>query len=90
MSGEQYEPSQPSSPTSHRQNRGRTEVLSDRTATVVIYVVTGIWALNIVAGMMHWNGYQPSTEINGTFMLVVGGAFVARTRAGKDEGGDKK
>jgi uncharacterized membrane protein len=55
--------------------------MTDRTATVVIYVVTGIWALNILAGMFAWNGYKPSTEINGIFMVVVGGAFVARTRA---------
>ena len=63
-------------------------MISDRTATVIIGVVTVIWALNIVAGMTSWNDYQPSESINAIFMAVVGGAFALR---GKSTGnGDHK
>lgn len=68
-------------------HRPRGDIISDRTATVVIYVVTGIWTTNILMGMFAVNGYQPSSEINGIFMAVVGGAFIARTRA-RSGGGD--
>ena len=57
------------------------EFLSNRSATVIIYVVTAIWAFNIVAGMFTFTGWQPSSEVNGAFMLIVGGAFVARARS---------
>lgn len=73
-------------PPSHRAP-SRGEVLTDRTASIVIYVVTAIWAGNILAGMFKLNGYQPSSEINGIFMAVVGGAFLARTRM---KGGEDK
>lgn len=62
-------------------------MISDRTATIVIGVVTTIWAANVVAGMLALNGYSPSESINGIFMTIVGGAFVLRSR-GKD--GDKQ
>lgn len=69
-------------------------MISDRTATILIGVVTFIWALNIVAAMFEFNNYQPSESINGIFMAVVGGAFALRHRtAGKDDsdkGGDHR
>lgn len=61
------------------------EIISDRTATVIISVVTSIWAANIIAGMFEVNDYQPSETINGIFMTIVGGAFVLRARS---RGGD--
>lgn len=78
--------SESATPPTHRAP-SRGEVLTDRTASIVIYVVTAIWAANILAGMFKLNGYQPSSEINGIFMAVVGGAFLARTRA---KGGEEK
>lgn len=60
--------------------------MSDRTATTVIYVVTGIWVANIVAGIAV-PGYQPAESINGVFMAVVGGAFALRAR-GSNRGED--
>lgn len=61
--------------------------MNDRTATIVIAVVTTVWAGNIVAGMLAINGYQPSESINGIFMAIVGGAFAlrARKRGGDDD-----
>jgi ABC-type branched-subunit amino acid transport system permease subunit len=60
-------------------------VISDRTATIIIAVVTVIWAANIIAGMVRFNDYQPSESVNAIFMAVVGGAFALR---GKGHGGD--
>lgn len=63
-------------------------MISDRAATVIIAVVTVIWAANIVAGMLRINDYQTSESVNGIFMVIVGGAFALRTRS--DKGGDPK
>jgi hypothetical protein len=60
-------------------------VISDRTATIIIAVVTVIWAANIIAGMARINDYQPSESVNAIFMAVVGGAFALR---GKNSGGN--
>jgi uncharacterized membrane protein YeaQ/YmgE (transglycosylase-associated protein family) len=68
-------------------------MISDKTATIIIGVVTAIWALNILAAMFEFNNYQPSESINGIFMAVVGGAFALRHRSAsgdKDKGGDHK
>lgn len=61
--------------------------MSDKAATVVIAVVTTIWAVNIIAGMLSINDYAPSESVNGIFMTIVGGAFVLRA---KSRGGDDK
>lgn len=63
--------------------------VNDRTATVVIAVVTTIWAGNIVAGMFRINDYAPSESINGIFMAIVGGAFALRARNHKSDKDDK-
>jgi uncharacterized membrane-anchored protein YitT (DUF2179 family) len=64
-------------------------MISDRTATIIIGVVTTIWALNILAAMVEFNNYQPSESINGIFMAVVGGAFALRHK-GVTGGSDPK
>lgn len=86
--GERVEPEVPA-PTESSHPRPGGDILTDRAASIVIYVVTAIWAGNILAGMLAWNGYQPSTEVNGIFMAVVGGAFIARTRARSGGGGER-
>lgn len=64
--------------------------MSDRTANIVIGVVTGIWAVNVLAGMVAFNGYQPSGGINAIFTTIVGGAFALRARnRGNGDGGEK-
>lgn len=62
-------------------------MISDRTANVLMGVVTVVWAGNIIAGMLQINDYEPSESINGIFMAIVGGAFALRARGG---GGDPK
>lgn len=67
-----------------RTGNGSGGGISDRTANILIGVVTTVWVLNIVAGMVKFNGYQPSEAVNGIFLTIVGGAFVLRSK-GKDE-----
>lgn len=60
-------------------------MISDRTKTVVIAVITTVWAANILAGMFELNGYKPSESINGIFLAIVGGAFALGAKNnGKD------
>ena len=63
-------------------------VISDRTANILIGVVTAVWAANLLAAMLKINGYTSSESINGIFLLVVGGAFTYRYRS-KAEGDDR-
>ena len=64
-------------------------MISDRAYTVIIGVVTTVWAGNILAGMFSINDYQVSESINGIFMAVVGGAFALRGK-GNSGGGDHR
>jgi hypothetical protein len=63
-------------------------MVSDRTRTVVIGVVTTVWAINFIAGLVPQLDYQPDQAINGVFMAIVGGLFALGARKDKsDEGG---
>lgn len=50
-------------------------MIGDRTRTIVIGVVTGVWFLNFAAGLVPALSYQPDQAINGIFMAIVGGLF---------------
>jgi len=64
--------------------------VSDRTANIVIGVVTTIWAANVIVGMFGISGYQPTEGINAIFTAIVGGAFALRARSkGNGDGGEK-
>lgn len=70
-------------------------MISDRMASILISVVTIIWAANIIAGMVAWRGYHPDQAINGIFMVIVGGAFALRYKSGANghsdgDGGHRK
>jgi hypothetical protein len=56
-------------------------MISARTRTVVIAVVTAVWAANFIAGVAV-KGYQPSESINGIFMAIVGGLFALGAKGG--------
>lgn len=56
-------------------------MISARTRTIVIAVVTAVWAANFIAGVAV-KGYQPSESINGIFMAIVGGLFALGARGG--------
>lgn len=69
--------------------------MSDRTRTVIIAVVTTIWALNFLVpvGMaigLYTSDYKPSESINGIFMAIVGGLFALGARAGKSDDKDRE
>lgn len=53
--------------------------MSERTRTVLIAVVTTVWAANFAAGMFI-KGYETSESINGIFMAIVGGVFALGAR----------
>lgn len=60
-------------------------MIGDRTRTVIIGVVTGVWALNFMAGLVPQFEYQPDQAINGIFMAIVGGLFALGARSNKDK-----
>lgn len=71
-------------------------MIGDRTRTIIIAVVTIIWAINFFAGLVV-DDYKPSESINGIFMAIVGGLFALGARAkgnngkdGPEDGGEAK
>lgn len=56
---------------------------SERVRTVLIGVVTTVWAANFTAGLVVAD-YEPDQAINAIFMAVVGGLFALGR--GKDDG----
>jgi len=63
-------------------------VIGERTRTVVIGVVTTVWAANFLAGVVIPQ-YEPSESINGIFMAIVGGLFaLGATKGGGGNGGN--
>jgi hypothetical protein len=60
-------------------------MISDRTRTVIIGVVTFVWATNFMAGLVI-EDYKPSESINGIFMAIVGGLFALGARASGGNG----
>jgi len=64
-------------------------MIGDRTRTIIIGVVTSVWATNFLAGLVVDN-YKPSESINGIFMAIVGGLFALGARnAGKNDSDGK-
>lgn len=58
-------------------------MLSERSRTVIIFVITGVWAINFVAGLVVPD-YQTSESINGIFMAIVGGLFALGAKKDRD------
>lgn len=53
----------------------------------IIVVVTGVWAVNFLAGLVV-SKYEPDQAINAIFMAIVGGLFALGARDDKgDDGG---
>jgi hypothetical protein len=65
--------------------RGRA-MLSRKMRTIVVLVVTGIWATNIVAGILM-DSYEADQAVNGIFMAIVGG-LLAADRASRNKNGN--
>lgn len=60
-------------------------MISDRTRTVVLGVVTTVWAINFIAGLVPRLDYEPSESINGIFMAIAGTLFAL---GGRGKNGD--
>lgn len=58
----------------------------------IISIVTAVWALNFVVGLVPQLDYKPDQAINAIFMAIVGGLFALQARKPPDNGDkeDKK
>jgi len=65
-------------------------MISDRLRTVIIIIVTAVWAGNFIAGLVPVLEYEPDQAINAAFMLIVGGLFAigAKNKNGGSGGSD--
>jgi hypothetical protein len=64
-------------------------VIDPKLKKQIIYVVTAVWALNFIVGLVPQFDYKPDQAINAIFMAIVGGLFaISERRPPKD--GDKK
>lgn len=64
-------------------------MIGERARTVVIAVVTAVWAANFLAGVVV-PGYETSESINGIFMAIVGGLFALGARQSDKNGKNDK
>ncbi len=62
-------------------------MISRLTTTILAGIVTGIWAVNIMADI--FSDYEASDQVNGIFMAIVGG-LIAASRADRNKGGGGK
>lgn len=70
-------------------------MLSDRAFNIIIYLVAGVWGINMFMAMIPGLHYQPEPYIHGIFMSIVGTALVAKSRERdpdreKQDGGDHR
>lgn len=63
-------------------------MLSDRSVTAIVGVVTVIWAANVIAGIAS-HDYRTPESINAIFVTIVGGALTYKARS-KNGGGDHR
>lgn len=59
-------------------------MIDTKLKNVIISVVTSVWAINFVAGLVVPH-YQPDQAINAIFMGIVGGLFALGARGPKDD-----
>lgn len=50
----------------------------------IISIVTAVWALNFLVGIIPWFHYKPDQAINAIFMAIVGGLFALQARRPED------
>ena len=59
-------------------------MISKRTANVLIFIVTGVWLVNFLAGVFI-DSYTPAESINGIFLAIVGGLFALKGQKSDDD-----
>lgn len=61
-------------------------MLSPRTTQIIVGLVSAVWAINFVAGLVM-ETYDADQAINGIFMAIVGGALALGSRKPPKDGG---
>lgn len=61
-------------------------MLSRKTTTLVVGLVSSVWAVNFLAGVVLPE-YEADQAINGIFMAIVGGALALGSRKPPDDEG---
>ena len=56
----------------------------------IISIVTAVWALNFVVGLVPQLDYKPDQAINAIFMAIVGGLFALQARKPEEKKQDKQ
>lgn len=64
-------------------NRGAATVNDSRLRAYLIYLVSTLWALNIVVPVFV-KSYESNLAINGPFLLVLGSLFATRGKGNDD------
>lgn len=62
---------------------------SERVRNIIIGVVTTVWAVNFVAGLVVAD-YEADPTIHAVFMSIVGGLFALGARSERNGGGDSQ
>jgi hypothetical protein len=65
-------------------------VIDPKLKNWIISIVTGVWALNFLVGIVPWFHYKPDQAINAIFMAIVGGLFALQARKPDDRDGNNK
>lgn len=65
-------------------------MIDTRVKNVILIVVTSVWSINFVAGLVPAFQYHPDQTINGIFMGIVGGVFALSAKKENDDKGEKK
>lgn len=55
-------------------------MIGEKMRNWIIAVVTVVWAVNFMAGLLPQFAYEPDQAINGIFMAIVGGLFALGAR----------
>lgn len=58
--------------------------MTDRAANVILGVVLAVWALNVVAAITKFRGYEGSESLNGLVTVAIGAAFTYRAAKATD------
>lgn len=63
-------------------------MISDRGATIIVYVVLGIWGLGMLASMWPGSTYRMEPSVHGIFTATVVGSLTYRMKKDADKDRD--
>jgi hypothetical protein len=65
-------------------------VIDPKLKNWIISIVTAVWALNFLVGLVPQIDYKPDQAINAIFMAIVGGLFALSAKSDKKDELEKK